>query len=420
MKQLVSYSQFALNEAAGNVEKLKHLEHLEEFLYHGVDSVRNAINALRDLRDTLSGHSRGSVNVTKKLDGAPSLVFGTHPETGEFIVAKKSLFNKNPIFYRTEKEISDDSSLNGGLADKFKAALRWLPKVTPKGSLFQGDLMFTRSDLGSEIIDGQAYHTFHPNTLVYAVEQGSELGNRIKSANIGIVVHTRYTGSTLADMKASFNVTTKDLLTNDNVWAVGPEIQDLSGTATMTASETADVTALLSQAGKIFTRIGSGVLSQLAANPDLIIQIEAYNNANIRKGEFITNSAKHVNGLINTIHAKFQKEIDTKKTDKGRQTWMDKRDAMLAFFDDSNKKNLVDFFDMMIAIVNAKILIIAQLNKIDDLKAFIKTRDGFVVPTSGEGFVAVDTNGKVLKLVDRLQFSKNNFSSEVIKGWERS
>ena len=414
-----TFTQYMLTEAAGNVEKLKHLEHLEELLYHGVDSVRNAINALRDIRDTLAGHTTKEIKVTRKWDGAPSLVFGYHPETGEFIVGKKSIFNKDPIFYTSKADVLADSKLSPELADKFITALKWLPLVTPKGKLFQGDLLYTKGDLASENIDGKMFWTFHPNTLVYAVEQGSELGNKLKASNLGIVVHTQYTGSTLADMTAAINVTTKDLLTNDNVFAVGPEINDLSGTVTMTKGETEDVTALLSQAGKIFSRIGSGILNQLANNPELIVQIEAYNNQNIRKGQFITNSKKHVQGLIQHIHDKFQKEIDSKKTEKGKQTWIDKREQMLSFFDESNMVNLVAFFDMMIAIVNAKMLLINHLNKIEDLHTFVKTKTGFILPASGEGFVISDHQGKVMKLVDRLEFSKNNFSSEILKGWER-
>ena len=64
-------------------------------------------------------------------------------------------------------------------------------------------------------------------------------------------------------------------------------------------------------------------------------------------------------------------------------------------------------------------IIIDKLNKVDSLKTFLKTQSGYEV-TNPEGFVAMDRLGKnSLKLVDRLQFSKANFSSEYIKGWQR-
>jgi hypothetical protein len=55
------------------------------------------------------------------------------------------------------------------------------------------------------------------------------------------------------------------------------------------------------------------------------------------------------------------------------------------------------------------------LNKIG---TFIKTKNGFEV-TGVEGFVAIDRiKGGAVKLVDRMEFSSNNFSTDVIKGWD--
>ena len=60
-----------------------------------------------------------------------------------------------------------------------------------------------------------------------------------------------------------------------------------------------------------------------------------------------------------------------------------------------------------------------KLDKLKEIDTFVRTKKGFKV-TGSEGFVAIDynTNGAV-KLVDRLEFSTNNFSPDVIKGWER-
>ena len=45
---------------------------------------------------------------------------------------------------------------------------------------------------------------------------------------------------------------------------------------------------------------------------------------------------------------------------------------------------------------------------------FLKTNDGFKV-TDQEGFVAIDSSGTAVKLVDRLEFSKANFTTD--KNW---
>jgi hypothetical protein len=76
-------------------------------------------------------------------------------------------------------------------------------------------------------------------------------------------------------------------------------------------------------------------------------------------------------------------------------------------------------FALQNAIVDAKLLIMEKLDKISQLDTFVRTKNGFRA-TGGEGFVAIDktTNGAV-KLVDRMEFSMNNFSPDVIKGWQR-
>ena len=75
-------------------------------------------------------------------------------------------------------------------------------------------------------------------------------------------------------------------------------------------------------------------------------------------------------------------------------------------------------FDLMNAIVDAKLIIINKLDKVKQIDTFVRTRNGFKV-TGSEGFVAIDKSGGAVKLVDRLEFSMNNFSKDVIKGWER-
>ena len=179
-----------LSEAASKNTHMKHLEDL--VLDGGVKGARQAINALRSLRDMLAGSSKGKVDVTVKWDGAPAVFAGIDPSDGEFFVAKKGVFNKNPMVYKSHADIEADTC--GDLSKKLKMAYDNLKDLGITG-VIQGDFMFDKSDLGSEKIDGVSYTTFHPNTIVYAVPKGSPIEKQISSANIGIVWHTVYTGS---------------------------------------------------------------------------------------------------------------------------------------------------------------------------------------------------------------------------------
>ena len=115
--------------------------------------------------------------------------------------------------------------------------------------------MFTSSSLETEMIDGQRFTTFQPNTIVYAVPRYSDLDRQIRSAKIGVVWHTTYTGSSLEKMSASFGANISGLRKNKAVWMDDATYRDESGTATFTKSETNVVTGYLSTAGRLFQRI---------------------------------------------------------------------------------------------------------------------------------------------------------------------
>ena len=410
MRSLKGY----LSEAAG---KNTHMTHIEDLVLDGgVKGARQAINALRSLRDMLSGSAKSATDVTVKWDGAPAVFAGEDPSTGEFFVAKKGVFNKNPMIYKSHADIDADTS--GDLNKKLKMAFDNLKDVGIKG-VIQGDFMFDKADLGSETINGVKYTTFHPNAIVYAVPKGSAMEKEISKAQIGIVWHTKYEGATFETMRAEFGreIATK-LKPTSKVWAVDANLPDLSGTATFTAKETAEVTKHLSMAGKTFKQISGNVLKEIEQNKELNLMINVFNNTKVRANTRITNTDAHTKELIDWVNQRYMKEIDKMKSDKGKQKKTDKRDELLKFFDKKNKKTLKKVFDLQNNIVDAKLIIINKLNSLSNINTFVKTKSGFKV-SSPEGFVAIDSmEGGAVKLVDRLEFSYNNFSKDIIKGWD--
>jgi hypothetical protein len=395
-------------------EKNTHMTHIEDkVLYGGVNGTRQAINALRELRDMLKGSHDGTVSV--KWDGAPAIFAGVDPRDGKFFVAKKGIFNKNPKVYKSAADVDADTS--GDLASKLKAALQYLPELGITG-VVQGDFLFGPGDLSTDIIKGEKYLTFHPNTIVYAVPANSPEAKIIKSAKIGIVWHTTYTGTTFESMRASYGVDVSKFKSSRNVWSQDAMLRDLTK-ATMSKKETEEVNEYLSQAGKLFNQIAGSTLRELESNRQLAVFIETYNNTFVRRGEIIGDTGRHVSGLINWIKAKYQKEIDAKKTEKGKSSQQKKLDEVLTFFSDANRENLKRIFDLQKLIVLAKLKLINSLNKLQNIQTFVKTRNGFKV-TGAEGFVAIDTlGGDAVKIVDRMEFSYNNFSPDILKGWDK-
>jgi hypothetical protein len=412
-----SLRTFLSEDAQG---KNLHLEHIEdEILNFGIGGARGSINFLRSLRDMLAGSSRSSINMTVKWDGAPAIFAGIDPADGKFFVAKKSVFNKTPLLYKSQSDINNDPKLPASLKPKFSIALREFSKLGIT-NVIQGDLMFTSEDLESTMIDGQKHTTFQPNTIVYAVPTGTPLDAKFKQAKIGVVWHTSYTGRSLPEMKASFGANIKGLRKISSVWMDDATYQDESGTATFTKAETDQVTRVLSGVGLTFRKIDSNKLSAFLnlqnslTGKMLGASVKTYINAKVRTQTKIDRS--HAAGYLQFVADKFDAEIGKLKTEKSRSELEQRKNETLILLK-SHQDLLGNIFAFMAGIVEAKDMIISKLNRVKNIGTFIRTSNGFKV-TTPEGYVAIDrVGGNAVKLVDRMEFSFNNFTA--IKAWDR-
>ena len=414
---MIRFNEILTEDKGG---KNLHLEHLEdEIINFGVDGGRAAINFLRSLRDMLAGASRSSVNMTVKWDGAPAIFAGVDPSDGKFFVAKKSVFNVTPKLYKTNGEIDDD--LSGTLNAKFKVALQEFSKLGIKGVL-QGDLMFT-DDISTETIDGEKYYTFQPNTIVYAAPVNSDLGRTFARAKIGVVWHTTYTGKELQNMKASFGANISGLKKTSSVWMDDATYKDTSGKSTFTEKETEKVTNVLSQVGKTFQKINAGQLRSFLKLQDSMTgalvgaSLKTYNNSKVRAGEIIKNPSEHARGYEQWVFDSIQKQIDKVKSDAGKKKYLNIQKEYVREVK-KHTRNLVYIITFQNLLVDAKMQIVKKLNSVKGLTdTFIKTSNGFKV-TNPEGYVAFDrVRGGAVKLVDRMEFSFNNFTA--IKAWDK-
>ena len=414
---MINFLNFLTEDKAG---KNLHLEHIEdEIINFGVDGGRAAINFIRSLRDMLAGSSRSSVNMTVKWDGAPAIFAGTDPSDGKFFVAKKSVFNATPKLYKTNEEIDED--LKGALNSKFKVALAEFAKLGIKGVL-QGDLMFT-DDVSTKKIDGTEYFTFQPNTIVYAVPTKSDLGKQISKSKIGVVWHTTYEGTELQSMTAKFGADVSKMKKVSSVWYDDATYKDVTGSAVMTADETKTLTKHVSDAGKTFHKIKAPLYRsfldmQKSFTGNLAgASLKTYNNSKVRAGETVSNPRAHAQGYLTWVEGTYQKNIDKIKTEKRKEELEKRKQETIRELKKHviNIENLVSFQNH---IVNAKLEILKKLNSVRQLTdTFIKTSNGYKV-TTPEGYVAIDRiSGNAVKLVDRMEFSFNNFTA--IKSWDK-
>ena len=404
--QIKSYKQF-ISEAG-----FTHSLHIEDSVLDlGVDGTRASILALKDFRDTFAGSSNKKLDVTVKFDGAPAVVFGTHPETGEFFVGTKSVFSANSKAYSTHQEISS-AGIAGGLADKLHDALDYLPLVTPGGRVFQGDFMFSKSDLGMATINNETCIVMHPNTIVYTVPKNSDIGNTISKAKMGIVVHTEYKGKTIQTLSPVFGVDSSSFKKNSNVWLIDAHLQDTTGIGNLTASETNEIDSILSDCGSLFSSVSSNTFKLISTNKQINAFLNKFNNSVIRSGSNIDPNVK-ANSFIDWLKEQFEANKATNKTERGKAN-VDERFKSLINILDINE--LTKIFMLQSRIADGKSFVLGKLNQIGSLGTYLKTADGFKV-TNHEGFVGTGGDMAGIKLVDRLEFSHSNFSKDIIKGW---
>ena len=130
-------------------------------------------------------------------------------------------------------------------------------------------------------------------------------------------------------------------------------------------------------------------------------------------------SRRHAIALQRWIKSKYAKEIAKRKTEKGKATQQQKLATIMSFFSAKNTQSLIAMFELQKNLVLAKLILINKLNSLARLDTFVKTTKGYKV-TGQEGFVAIDKlGGDAVKLVDRMEFSYNNFSPDVLKGWDQ-
>ena len=67
-------------------------------------------------------------------------------------------------------------------------------------------------------------------------------------------------------------------------------------------------------------------------------------------------------------------------------------------------------------LIESKSLIVTALNRVKSIGTFVKVDNGFKV-VNPEGYVAIDSDGSAVKLVDRMEFSMNNFNAA--KAWDK-
>lgn len=388
--------------------KNTHLEHLEDDIFNnGYAGANNAIGFLESLRDMLTtGHGGNDVKVTTKWDGAPAIVCGRLE--GRFFVGTKSVFNKTQPKICFDEEFID-LHYPGGLNSILKTCLRELSALPIEGVL-QGDLLYTKKP-PKVTMCGIACYKFKPNTITYCIEAATELGSKVAASDIGIVFHTAYDG---IQGNASFGVDVSSLQGVPKIAVFSAEFTNVSGRANLTTMEKTKFNTNISKA-KRELKLGQNFLNLIGGGKksfEFAALFKTYFNTLIRAGSIPSSSTTLLKGFVSYISTKYDAEIAKKKTEKSQKEWEGRKTTAVKYLN-TNKTVIYSALSGYNSLITAKQQIIKRLNKIEGVGTFLEDGEGYRV-TAPEGFVAIK-DGSALKLVDRLEFSKANFT--VAKDW---
>ena len=393
--------------------KNTHLEHLEDnILNGGSQGGREAVAFLRSLGDMLD-QGGADARVTVKWDGAPAIICGINPENGRFFVGTKSVFNKvNPKIAYSQDDV-EGMYPPGQLAEKLKDAYKYLSTLSIP-NVVQGDLLFT-DDKYEANIGGDTCVAFQPNTIVYAVPKDSDIGQKIDEAKFGIVFHTQYDGRTLDTMTASFGGI--NIQGSRDVFVTSSDFRNASGEANMSPAEKTTYNNLvnktegsLKQASRFLDMMKENNMNKFTLN----IMFKTFFNRYVREGKSLIGARATAGDFAMYFSNALDKEIDSKKMKSTKDKYLELKNKGLKFINDNQQAIYMTVASYM-NLQAAKNFMIRKLQKVNTFGTFLRTPDGYRV-TAPEGFVAI-RSGRALKLVDRLEFSRANFTAD--KNWEK-
>lgn len=345
-------------------------QHLEDLVF--VDGAAGANEAA----DTLERLGTDTSDVSIKWDGNPTVYWGREPD-GKFVLVGKNGWGRN-------KSTSPDDLANfiksSGQGEDWRekfgndmaGIFRFMEKSTPpdfRGYVY-GDLLWHPGKPFQATKEGIQ---FTPNKVTYTVDPGSELGKRIKSAKVGVVVHSTYEefGS-----KAGTPIEDVGSLNSPEVVVLGQTY--VTHQPKVDTSHVKEIRSLVAKNGKAIDQF----LAPVAGLGDMKNIIYTFVNQ--------TAKAKQLDGL--SPDGFFNWLSTSGKVSEPKQ-------AKINALNKANPKALAAVFELVNKIMSVKNDIINQLDAADaDVKASTGGEQG------GEGYVAL---GPKVKLVPRHRWTPN-------------
>ena len=362
------------------------------------------------------------------IHNSPAMYMGIDPVDNKFYVATKGIKNKPPNIITSAAEVMEKIK---GPKDKVRIAFEELSKLQlDPNFIYQGDMLFAgQGDKKDEVIDGQAYITYTPNVITYAipVDAKSKLYQKVNKAKFGIVFHTQYSfDKELRKETGEFKMTqvSQDL---DYIGKQAEKIPSLYAETNIfipskdikSVLKEMDVEKIKSDLKKFEASIPKfkKAVQGIQIIPKFLPRLQVYINRQLdmpnqgifgdaKKGNKF-NANKFLNDLKEYITQYWTKESIKVKTDKSKKRKLETAEEWNKAIDD-NRKELTVFFSVYYEMIKIKNQLINTISSIKTElgNSFINDGTGYRT-TSGEGMVLI-TSKNTTKLVDRIEFSALN------------
>lgn len=403
----------------------KHMTHFESLVMLGPDGLAELNNKIESFEAQLYGEDRG-LNNTTKIDGSPAVfVWSKFPGYPDNSICLKSFIDNANNCMTSLDEIFEKYHDRPDMCKKLENALM-LAKYIPEGECWQGDCLFTHDTLKEQTIEGIEYVTFQPNKIVYAIPQTSPSYETIKDAEFGIAFHTIYKDDGNGGKTQSFRV---DL---ERVQA--PKCFYLMSVALNL--DNSNDPFQMNEIHNLYTRL-QNVEAKLNANPSYADLTDnqafmgfwnTFENKKIADERNVTlNEDTVIEELWDYIEAKqtaeFTNKLQNLKTVKGKlgaiDKWVDAVAEMRSLLTNNNQLivYMVQAFNLAAQIKMHYWEGFKSAYKSDYDQYYLSRTKGYI-PADMEGIAMSDSEGNVVKVVDRTTFSSYNRDPDIMAGWE--
>jgi len=398
----------------------KHINHLEDIVLLNNGKDLYLINEIfKNLLDCIQYYKNpytDDFKISLKIDGSPAvLIWNSFNELIKPGISTKSLFNKIPVICYNDEDIDKYFGDKIDLCYKLKSLLKLIPCLNiPDNEIWQGDFLFDDKTINVKKIHNKEYYTFKPNTLVYAIEKENRnphLKKIIGNKKVGVIFHTKYTGTSLNDLNIDSNIDVVNQLSIINeLFAIDPYIKSLE--TNFNENEFKYVFYLMSEIYDYLEYLHESKNYYNIIN-ELSEYFILYNNYLIKNN---LNNESFIEEFSLFIKLRFEKQINERKTELSKFKLNKQLEYILNIINE-NEDLFIFINNTMKSVAKLKEIFIKKLNEnVDWCKTFVELENNIYKETEHEGFV-ININDNLVKLVDRKEFSKLNFSKDVIKGY---